>query len=467
MMRTASSLLLFIAAGLACSCPPRAGAALDSVADFYRGRQLTVVVGYGPGGSASFYAQALAHHMGRFLPGSPSLVVQHMPGAGGLLAANNIFNTAPRDGTVFAITGRTMAIEPLIGNSNAKFDGRKFSWLGTANVETTTCLAWRTSPVKTLQDAMTQELVVGGTGADATEVIFPKAVNKLVGTRFKIVIGYQSSADMNLAMERGELAGNCGLGWTIVKRRLPDWLTDNKISILFQMGLRKHPDIPAVPLISDFANGTAVLCPARRSGRACPGATRRVRTNPEGCAVPGRGEPAGARGPGRQRRGHRSAARASLCDAQERDRARQGDCRITARVFPAQRTRTGAPQARVRLLRRKIALHAPLGGPGAGTSSARSLAPPTATARCSRQAASAVGLLIAGRNADPDGAARCNVSLERDRLAARIEDLAILDLHTSAVGAVASADLGLDENAPIAVEGARPTPRSCGRDTCE
>src|ERR1700681_4535835 len=90
---------------------------------------LTVVVGYGPGGSASFYAQALAHHMGRFLPGSPSLVVQHMPGAGGLLAANNLFNTAPRDGTVLAITGRTTAIEPLIGNANAKFDGRKFNWL--------------------------------------------------------------------------------------------------------------------------------------------------------------------------------------------------------------------------------------------------------------------------------------------------------------------------------------------------
>jgi tripartite-type tricarboxylate transporter receptor subunit TctC len=212
-----------------------------------------VVVGYGPGGSASFYAQALAHHMGRFLPGSPSLVVQHMPGAGGLLAANNLFNTAPRDGTVLAITGRTMAIEPLLDNNNSKFDGRKFSWLGTANVETTTCLAWHTSPVKTLQDAMTRELVVGGTGADATEVVFPKAVNKLVGTRFKIVIGYQSSADMNLAMERGELEGNCGLGWTIVKRRLPDWLTDNKISIKFQMGLRKHSDLPAVPLISDFA----------------------------------------------------------------------------------------------------------------------------------------------------------------------------------------------------------------------
>src|ERR1700681_4098547 len=128
-MRTKCRLTLSIAAGLAGLLPSRAGAASDSVADFYRGRQLTVVVGYGPGGSASFYAQALAHHMGRFLPGNPSLVVQHMPGAGGLLATNTLFNSAPRDGSVLAITGRTMAIEPLIGNNNAKFDGRKFNWL--------------------------------------------------------------------------------------------------------------------------------------------------------------------------------------------------------------------------------------------------------------------------------------------------------------------------------------------------
>jgi tripartite-type tricarboxylate transporter receptor subunit TctC len=152
-----------------------------------------------------------------------------------------------------AITGRTVGIEPLIGNSNAKFDGRKFNWIGTANVEYTTCLSWHTSPVKTLQDAMTKVLVVGGTGADATDVVFPKAVNKLVGTKLKIVVGYQSSAEMNLAMERGELEGNCGLGWTIVKLRKPEWLRERKINILFQMALRKHPDLPDVPLISDSA----------------------------------------------------------------------------------------------------------------------------------------------------------------------------------------------------------------------
>jgi tripartite-type tricarboxylate transporter receptor subunit TctC len=237
--------------GAAAMAWPLAGAAQDQVADFYKGRQVTVVVGYGPGGSASFYAQALAHHVGRYLPGNPSVVVQHVPGAGGLLAANSIYNIVPRDGTVLAITGRTVGIEPLIGNSNAKFDGRKFNWIGTANVEYTTCLSWHTSPVKTLQDAMTKVLVVGGTGADATDVVFPKAVNKLVGTKLKIVVGYQSSAEMNLAMERGELEGNCGLGWTIVKRRKPEWLRERKINILFQMALRKHPDLPDVPLISD------------------------------------------------------------------------------------------------------------------------------------------------------------------------------------------------------------------------
>jgi tripartite-type tricarboxylate transporter receptor subunit TctC len=240
---------------VAAACQP--AAAQDAVADFYKGRQVSILVGFGPGGSASLYSQALAHHMGRHLPGNPTLVVQHMPGAGGLVVANTIYNASPRDGTAFAITGRTFAMEPLIGNRNAKFDGRRFTWLGTANVEYTTCLSWHTAPVKTLQDAMAMPLIVGGTGADATEVVFPKAANKLVGTRFKIVMGYPGSAEMLLAMERGELEGNCGLGWTYVKLRKADWLRDRKINILFQMSLTKHPDLPQVPAIIDYARTPA------------------------------------------------------------------------------------------------------------------------------------------------------------------------------------------------------------------
>jgi tripartite-type tricarboxylate transporter receptor subunit TctC len=227
--------------------------AQDAVADFYRGRQVSIVVGSSPGGSASLYAQALARHMGRHLPGNPALVVQHLPGAGGLVAANTIANTSPRDGTAFATTSRTTALEPLLGNRNAKFDGRQLNWLGTANLEYTTCFAWHTAAVKTLADTMTRELIVAGTGADATEVVWPKAANKLIGTRFKIVLGYPGSTEMLLALERGEVEGNCGLGWTFLKLRKADWLKDKKINILFQWALTSHPDLADVPLIIDAA----------------------------------------------------------------------------------------------------------------------------------------------------------------------------------------------------------------------
>jgi tripartite-type tricarboxylate transporter receptor subunit TctC len=241
--------LLTAALGLA-SAPC---AAQDAVADFYRGKQISVMVGFSPGGSSSLYAQALTRHMGRFLPGNPSLIMQHAPGAGGLVAANNVANTAARDGTVIAITGRTAAIEPLLGNKNAKFDGRQFNWIGTANVEYTTCTLWHTAKVKTLKDAMSMEAVVGGSGADATEVIFPKAANKLVGTKFKVVLGYPGSTEILLAMERGEVEGFCGIGWTFLKLRKADWLRDKKINILYQMSLEKHPELPDVPAIIDFA----------------------------------------------------------------------------------------------------------------------------------------------------------------------------------------------------------------------
>ena len=191
--------------------------------------------------------------MGRYLPGSPSFIVQHVPGAGGLVLANNMANTVTRDGTAFAITGRTAAIEPLLGNKNAKFDGRQFNWIGTANVEYTTCSLWHTARVKTLQDAMAMEAVVGGSGADATEVIFPKAANKLVGTRFKIVLGYPGSTEILLAMERGEVDGFCGIGWTFLKLRKGDWLRDKKLNILYQMSIEKHPELPHVPAIIDYA----------------------------------------------------------------------------------------------------------------------------------------------------------------------------------------------------------------------
>jgi tripartite-type tricarboxylate transporter receptor subunit TctC len=224
----------------------------DAVADFYRGKQITITVSTSPGGSASLYAQALAHQMGRFIPGSPAIIVQHMPGAGGLVAANNAALSMPRDGTAIVTTSRTVPLEPLIGNPNAKFDPRQFSWLGTANVEYTTCIAWHTAAVKTLDDAFKTPLLVGGYGADGISTVFPKAANALAGTKFKVVTGYQGSPEILLAMERGEVEGFCAIGWTYLKLRKADWLAERKINILFQMA-DKHPDIPDVPSIIDYA----------------------------------------------------------------------------------------------------------------------------------------------------------------------------------------------------------------------
>jgi len=246
MPRTRFTLLIVL--GLAAPAPSHAQ---DAVAEFYRGKQITLTVSTGPGGSASLYAQALSHHMGRFLPGNPAVIVQHMPGAGGLVAANNAYLTMPRDGTALVTTSRTVPIEPLLGAKNAKFDALKFTWLGTFNVEYTTCIAWHTAAVKTLQDAFVRELVVGAYG-DGIATIFAKAANKLAGTKFKIVTGYQGSPQILLALERGEVEGFCAIGWTYLKLRKSDWLAQNKINILFQMG-DKHPDIPEVPSIVDYA----------------------------------------------------------------------------------------------------------------------------------------------------------------------------------------------------------------------
>jgi tripartite-type tricarboxylate transporter receptor subunit TctC len=247
--RVATSLAAFSLA----LCLVAPALAQDAVADFYKGKQVTIMVGFTPGGSSSLYAQALARHMGRYLPGNPNFIVQHVPGGGGIVVANTIYNTAPRDGTAFAITGRTAAIEPLFGNANARYDGRRFGWIGTANVEYTTCIAWHTAKVKTLEDAKTTELIVGGSGADATEVVFPKAANKLVGTKFKIILGYPGSTELLLAMERGETEGFCGIGWTFVKLRKGDLLREKKINILFQMSIEKHPELPHVPALIDQA----------------------------------------------------------------------------------------------------------------------------------------------------------------------------------------------------------------------
>ena len=239
---------------LALLCAPALGCAQMPPGDFYRGKTMRMFIGFGPGGSSSLYAEILARYMGRHLPGNPTVIAQHMPGAGGLVVANHIAQRAPRDGTEFAIAARTVAFEPQLGNKNAAFDPLKLSWIGNANVESSTCISWHSSPVKTMEDLLRHELVVGGTSGESLAITMPRALNQLAGARFRVVSGYTVSTDIMIAMERGELSGFCSIGWTFLKLRKPDWLRDKKVNILFQLALERHPELPDVPLALEMVS---------------------------------------------------------------------------------------------------------------------------------------------------------------------------------------------------------------------
>ena len=230
-----------------------APSAQDQAAGVFAGKTIKIIAGVGPGGSNSLYAESLARHMGRFLPGSPQVIVQHMPGANGLLATNYIATKAARDGTEFTIANRNIGVEPLLGNRNALFDPLKLAWLGSANVENSACIAWHEARVKTFADLRSMELVAGGTGADALEVLFPRVLNRMLGTKYRVVNGYAGSPQVLLAMEKGEVEAFCGIGWTYLKLRKSEWVEQRKFNILFQMALEKHPDLPDTPLLRDFA----------------------------------------------------------------------------------------------------------------------------------------------------------------------------------------------------------------------
>jgi tripartite-type tricarboxylate transporter receptor subunit TctC len=230
-------------------------ASAESAADFYKGKQVRVVIGYASGSGYDLYARFLARHIGRHIPGNPSVVPQNMDGAGSLRAANWIHEIAPKDGTAFAGVGSGIPMTPLLGGKGAAFkDDKAFTWVGSMNNEVSVCVAWHTAGINTIDDAKTKEMLSGATalGVDDTTV-FPAVANAMLGTKFKWITGYRSGNEMNLAMERGETQGRCGWSWSSVKATHSDWLRDGKIKLLMQMSLAKHPDLPNLPLILDLA----------------------------------------------------------------------------------------------------------------------------------------------------------------------------------------------------------------------
>ena len=276
MRKQSNAVIAVVFVALAFASPARA----QAPAEFYKGKNVELYIGYSVGGGYDLYARMLARHMGKHIPGNPTVVPKNMEGAGSLRLANWLYRVAPKDGSVFGIIGRGTGFDPLLGNKAAQFDGPKYTWIGSANNEVSICVAWHTSGVTKFEDLLTRELVVGGTSASADTDQFPKIVNGVLGTKMRVVTGYPGGNEVGLAMERGEVQGRCGWSWSSVKSTHQQWYDQKKFAVLVQLALAKHPDLPDVPLVVDLAKtDEAPADPqadlrAPGDGPAVPGAAR-------------------------------------------------------------------------------------------------------------------------------------------------------------------------------------------------
>ena len=227
--------------------------AADSVSDFYKGKTVTIWVGYSPGGGYDVYARTFARHWSKHLPGNPEFIVKNRTGAGSMLVANELYNILPKDGTALGVIGRGMPQEKLLGNDQAKFDSSKFTWIGSANNEVSVCVSWAKTGITKFTELKTRGMIVGGTGEGADTDTFPKVLNNVLGTKLKLVTGYPGGTDVLFAMEKGELEGRCGYSWSSLKTMHSDWVRNKTINILVQMSTETHPDIPNVPFVMDLA----------------------------------------------------------------------------------------------------------------------------------------------------------------------------------------------------------------------
>jgi tripartite-type tricarboxylate transporter receptor subunit TctC len=241
----------FTAVALTVCAATFSSARAQSAADFYAGRQVSIVVGSGVGGGYDTQARLMAPHLGRHIPGNPSFIVQNMPGGGGLTAANYIYNAAPKDGSVIAVGQRGMLLMKHFNPTGVRFELDKFNWIGSLNSETGLVVAWHAAAHKRFEDLFDKELIVGGiTGADPETSA--RLYNALLGTKFKLITGYPGTGEIALAVERGEVFGNADWSWSSLKKARPDWLRDGKITILAQSALQKDAELPDVPLALDL-----------------------------------------------------------------------------------------------------------------------------------------------------------------------------------------------------------------------
>jgi tripartite-type tricarboxylate transporter receptor subunit TctC len=220
----------------------------------YAGKQIVMMVGQPPGGAYDAYARLFGQYLPKYLPGKPRVIIENMPGAGGVTMANYLFNEAPKDGTVIGLGAGIVSTADLFKIAGARFDPNQFGWIGSMDSEIGEAISWRTSPIKTAQDLFSRELVVAGTGAASNSVIFPRAMNRVLGAKFKIIPGYHGSGEMALALQRGEVQGIGAVNYSDLAETRPDWIKDHKVNFLLQLGLNRHPDLPDVPTALDVSH---------------------------------------------------------------------------------------------------------------------------------------------------------------------------------------------------------------------
>jgi tripartite-type tricarboxylate transporter receptor subunit TctC len=224
----------------------------QSVQDFYSGKSVKLIVGSGAGGGSDVLSRIFSKYLTRHIPGNPPVIVQNLPAAGGVIAAQEMYNTQPKDGTVIASVMRTVPLLPLLSGDDLKYDSRKMNWLGSLNSETNVIVVWHTAKAKTIDDVFTNETIVGTSGAGSDSDFYAFLLNKTLGTKFKMVTGYPGGPAIDLAMERGEVEGRVSITWTSLKAERSEWIRDKKIVILAQMGLARNPELKDVPNILEY-----------------------------------------------------------------------------------------------------------------------------------------------------------------------------------------------------------------------
>ena len=248
-------LAMLVAAGLGSSLA--SGPAQAQPAEFYKGKTVTLYIGGTAGGGLDAAGRIVARHMGRFLAGRPTVTPSMMPGAGGIRVIDTLATTAPRDGTIIAVIPSGPILDPLIGGRKTSYSMTDLTSIGAVIKDFSLCVAWHTTPFKTLDDARRQEMTVAGTGAGSTTDTFPLVINATLGTKFKVITGYLGTQETAMAVERGETHGRCGWSWSSLKGVKSDWLRDKKINLLIQLGVTRSSVVPDVPFVMDLAANDA------------------------------------------------------------------------------------------------------------------------------------------------------------------------------------------------------------------